>query len=44
MIITDSYMPVLSGLAMIKEINKLIESYQVTQKALFTSPAEQRQN
>lgn len=42
MIITDSYMPVMSGLAMVKEINKLIESYQVTQKAMFVSPVEHR--
>ena len=37
LIITDSNMPIMSGLVMVKEINKLIDSYQLTQRTLFAS-------
>jgi uncharacterized membrane protein YjjP (DUF1212 family) len=34
LIITDSEMPIISGMTMIKEVNKLYESYTMTQMAL----------
>ena len=35
LIITDSNMAMMSGLVMVKKINKLIDSYILTQKTLF---------